>query len=46
MNYSSSTTCSKFSEDVKAIRLIGSLSSNIKVKSGSGTFDEPYVITK
>lgn len=46
MNYSSSTTCSKLSEDVKAIRLIGSLSSNIKVKSGSGTFDEPYVITK
>ncbi len=46
MNYSSSTTCSKFSEDVKAIRLIGSLSSNIKVKSGSGAFDEPYVITK
>lgn len=46
MNYYGSTDCSKFSKDVKAIRLIGSLSSNIKVKSGNGTFDEPYIITK
>lgn len=46
MNYYGSTDCSKFSKDVKAVRLIGSLSSNIKVKSGNGTFDEPYIITK
>lgn len=46
MNYSGSTTCSEFSDDVKAIRLVGNLSSTVKVKSGSGIFDEPYVITK
>lgn len=45
MNNTGISECSKIdSNDIKAVRLIGYLKNNIKVKSGEGTSNNPYTI--
>ena len=45
MNNTGISECSKIdSNDIKAVRLIGYLKNNVKVKSGEGTSNNPYTI--